>query len=215
MCGIAGVISLNDSPLEPVRRMCDAMVHRGPDDEGFYVDDQVVLGMRRLSIIDLSGGHQPVHNEDQSVWVVFNGESYNYRDLRADHITQGHQFQTASDTETIVHLYEQYGADCVKHLRGMFTFAIWDRRLRRLLVARDRLGIKPLYYAQRGPRLYFASEVKCLLQVPEIDRRLSWRAISHLFSFLSTPDDESIIAGVKKLRPGHRLLAHVWSGAAR
>jgi asparagine synthase (glutamine-hydrolysing) len=209
MCGIAGVISLNDSPieLEPVRRMCDAMVHRGPDDEGFYVDDQVALGMRRLSIIDLSGGHQPVHNEDQSVWVVFNGEIYNYRDLRDDLIARGHQFQTASDTETIVHLYEQYGADCVQHLRGMFTFAIWDRRLRRLLVARDRLGIKPLYFAQRGPRLYFASEVKCLLQVPEIDGRLSWRAIAHLFSFLSTPDDESIIAGVKKLKPGHRLLA--------
>jgi asparagine synthase (glutamine-hydrolysing) len=209
MCGIAGVITLNDSPLEldPVRRMCDAMVHRGPDDEGFYLDDHVALGMRRLSIIDLSGGHQPVHNEDQSVWVVFNGEIYNYRELRQDLIARGHQFQTASDTETIVHLYEQHGAGCVEQLRGMFAFAIWDRRLRRLLVARDRLGIKPLYYAQRGPRLYFASEVKCLLQVPEIERRLSWRALAHLFSFLSTPDDESIIAGVRKLAPGHRLIA--------
>ena len=216
MCGIAGVISLNGSPVEIdwARQMCAAIVHRGPDDEGFYGDAHVALGMRRLSIIDLEGGHQPVHNEDRSVWVVFNGEIYNYRQLRDDLLARGHTFYTASDTETIVHLYEEYGADCVTHLRGMFAFAVWDRRQRRLLLARDRLGIKPLFYARRGARLYFASEVKCLLQMPDIERRISWRATGHLFTFLSTPPDESIVAGVKKLPPAHTLIASM-SGHVR
>jgi asparagine synthase (glutamine-hydrolysing) len=209
MCGIAGVIALDGSPvrLDWVKAMCDAIVHRGPDDDGYYADGQAAIGMRRLSIIDIEGGHQPVSNEDGSVWVVFNGEIYNFADLRNDLIARGHVFRTASDTETIVHLYEQYGSDCVTHLRGMFAFAIWDRRRRSMLVARDRLGIKPLYYAQRGGRLYFASEIKSLLQVDEIEGRLNWRAVGHLFTYLSTPPDEGIVAGVRKLQPAHLLLA--------
>ncbi len=190
-----------------VKSMCGAIVHRGPDDEGFYADAQVAIGMRRLSIIDIGGGHQPVSNEDGSVWVVFNGEIYNFAELRKDLLARGHVFRTASDTETIVHLYEQHGADCVTHLRGMFAFALWDRRRRRMLIARDRLGIKPLYYAQRGGRLYFASEVKSLLQIEEIERRLNWRSVSHLFTYLSTPPGDSIVAGVRKLEPAHLLLA--------
>ena len=149
MCGIAGVMRWDGPPPTAVdaHAMCDVMVHRGPDDEGLYVGDGVALGMRRLSIIDLTTGHQPVRNEDGTVWVVFNGEIYNFKELRHDLERRGHHFYTTSDTETIVHLYEEYGADAVTHLRGMFAFAVWDARRRQLLLARERLGIKPLFYA--------------------------------------------------------------------
>jgi asparagine synthase (glutamine-hydrolysing) len=214
MCGIAGIFSFDGRPVdaEVLRRMCAVMVHRGPDDEGFYVRSDVGLGMRRLSIIDLSTGHQPVGNEDGSVWVVLNGEIYNFADLRAELERRGHAFSTATDTEVIVHLYEEYGTRCVNKLRGMFAFAVWDARRRQLLVARDRLGIKPLYYAHVDGRLFFASEVKALLQVPEIDTRLSWSAVNHLFTFLSTPRAESIVADVRKLEPGHILVATARDG---
>src|SRR5689334_5819058 len=148
MCGIAGLVSLGERvQIATVRAMCDQIRHRGPDDEGFHVDRECGIGMRRLSIIDLAGGHQPISNEDGTVWVVFNGEIYNYQELRQRLIRQGHQFQTNSDTETLIHLYEEEGVDGIAQLRGMFGYAIWDGRQRRLLVARDRFGKKPVYYA--------------------------------------------------------------------
>ncbi|MBI2469447.1 MAG: asparagine synthase (glutamine-hydrolyzing) [Candidatus Rokubacteria bacterium] len=215
MCGIAGIVSRDGAPvtLPEVRAMCDAMVHRGPDDEGFYLGAGVGLGMRRLSIIDLATGRQPVRNEDGTVWVVFNGEIYNYRELRRALEAQGHAFYTATDTETIVHLYENYGPRCVEHLRGMFAFALWDEPRRRLLLARDRLGIKPLYYADVGGRLLFASELKAIRALPGFEPELNWAAVSHLFTFLTTPRAESIVRGVRKLEPGHVLVASFGEGA--
>jgi asparagine synthase (glutamine-hydrolysing) len=211
MCGIAGILSLNGRTISPddLYAMCAALAHRGPDDEGFYLgrDKSVGLGMRRLSIIDLQTGRQPVHNEDGTVWVVFNGEIYNFRELRRKLEQHGHVFSTATDTEVIVHLYEDFGPHCVEHLRGMFAFALWDERSRTLLLARDRLGIKPLYYAEIGERLLFASELKAILQATEVERSLNWRAVSHLFTCLTTPPAESIIEGVRKLEPGHILIA--------
>ncbi|HEY7816859.1 MAG TPA: asparagine synthase (glutamine-hydrolyzing), partial [Vicinamibacteria bacterium] len=189
-----------------VAAMCDAIVHRGPDDGAVHVGPGVGLGIRRLSIIDLETGRQPIANEDGSIHLVFNGEIYNYRELRRELSGLGHRFRTESDTETIVHLYEEHGPDYVSRLRGMFAFALWDDRRKRLLLARDRLGIKPLFYAAVGERLLFASELKAILQLPEVERELSWRAVSHLLSHLSTPIDESIIRGVKKLPPGHLLI---------
>ena len=209
MCGIAGIVRWDNRPVleHEIRAMCGAMVHRGPDDEGIYLGDGVAIGMRRLSIIDLSNGHQPVSNEDGSVWIVFNGEIYNYQELRRDLITRGHSFRTNSDTETIVHLYEEYGAGCVDYLRGMFGFAIWNTRTREMLLARDRLGIKPLYYAERNGELLFASELKPILQIDGVDRSLNWQAVGHLFTYLATPGDQSIVDGVKKLEPARVAIA--------
>ncbi len=208
MCGIAGIVSFEGKPvhLDEVRRMCNAIRHRGPDDDGFYLNTGVGLGMRRLSIIDLETGRQPVHNEDGSVWVVFNGEIYNFRELRQQLEAKGHSFYTTTDTEAIVHLYEDYGPRCVDHMRGMFAFAIWDERRQRLLLARDRLGKKPLYYATVNGRLIFGSELKVMLQLPEVDTKLNWGAVSHLFSYLSTTHTDSILEGVHKLEPGHLLI---------
>ena len=171
MCGIAGMVGPTGETVDAadVRRMCRTIVHRGPDDEGTYVQGQVGLGMRRLSIIDLSGGRQPIHNEDKSIWIVFNGEIYNFPELRRDLEARGHQFYTHTDTEVIVHLYEEMGSDCVKKLRGMFAVALYDFNNRTLLLARDRLGKKPLYYALHQGRLLFGSEIKALLAVaPEL-----------------------------------------------
>jgi asparagine synthase (glutamine-hydrolysing) len=214
MCGIAGLLSLGEKPVseEEVRSMCDAMVHRGPNDAGYYAAEGVVLGMRRLSIIDLETGHQPVRNEDGSVWVVFNGEIYNFKELRPSLEQQGHRFYTDTDTEVIVHLYEQYGEACVQKMRGMFAFAIWDANRKKLMLARDRLGIKPLFYSTAGGRLAFGSELKVLLQLPEISRELSWGSVSHLFSTMCTPATESIVEGVHKLKPGHLLTASARDG---
>ncbi len=171
MCGIAGFINVlrksNDAE-QLIDRMCKVIRHRGPDDQGVWVGDGVALGMRRLAIIDLAGGHQPIFNEDQSILVVFNGEIYNYRELQKELVERGHHFRTKSDTETIVHAYEEYGDDCVKHLRGMFTFAIWDRKRQRLLAARDRFGKKPLNYYWDGQRLIFGSEIKSILPAAHI-----------------------------------------------
>ena len=209
MCGIAGIIDLDGAPIVrgDLKAMCDVMRHRGPDDEGLYVGPGAGLGMRRLSIIDLETGRQPIHNEDETVWVVLNGEIYNFRDLRKDLQSRGHDFYTRTDTESIVHLYEEYGDACVDHLRGMFAFALWDVKRRRLLLARDRLGVKPLYYATNSGRLLFASELKALLELPEVEPEINWEAASHLFTFLTTPTSESIVAGVHKLPAGHLLIA--------
>jgi asparagine synthase (glutamine-hydrolysing) len=209
MCGIAGIVNLDGRAVgrHELRVMCDALTHRGPDDEGFYVGDGVGLGMRRLSIIDLETGHQPIANEDGSVWVVFNGEIYNYRELREDLERRGHVFSTGTDTETIVHLYEEHGPGAVERLRGMFALAVWDARRRQLLLARDRLGIKPLYVADLGDRLLFASELKAILALGEVETQLDWPALSHLFAFQATPADASLVRGVRKLPPGTRLMA--------
>ena len=186
--------------------MGDSLIHRGPDEGGVHTEPGVGLGMRRLSIIDLESGHQPLANEDGSVWVVFNGEIYNYRELTADLVSRGHRFATASDTETVVHLYEEYGADCVRHLRGMFAFALWDARKQELLLARDRLGIKPLYYAQTPHGLVFGSELKALVASPWVERRIDPRALAAYLKFGYVPDPLSILEGVGKLPPGHVLL---------
>ncbi len=209
MCGLAGILSLGDRPVWPeeVRAMCSALAHRGPDDEGYFLGRGVGLGMRRLSVIDVETGRQPVRNEDGSIVAVFNGEIYNHAELRSDLERRGHRFTTATDTEVIVHLYEERGEGCVAPMRGMFAFALWDGLRRRLLLARDRLGIKPLYYAEFGDRLLFGSELKALLQLPDVPRELDWRAVGHLFTSLCTPLDQSILQGVRKLEPGHLLLA--------
>jgi asparagine synthase (glutamine-hydrolysing) len=209
VCGIAGIIRRDGAPIaeQEIRDMCGAIVHRGPDEEGVYLGDGVALGMRRLSIIDLEGGQQPISNEDGTIWIVFNGEIYNYRELRRDLERAGHRFRTDSDTETIVHLYEEMGARCVERLRGMFGFAIWNERRQELLLARDRLGIKPLYYTERGGELLFASELKPILRLPHVARSVDWAAAHHLFTFLSTPSTRSIVDGIAKLPPAHVAIA--------
>ena len=210
MCGICGVFNFGTGePADPValKRATDAMAHRGPDDEGFHLDGALGLGNRRLSIIDLPGGHQPIANEDESVWITFNGEIYNYRDLRPDLLARGHQFRTNSDTETILHLYEEYDLSFLDHLRGMFAFAIWDSRKRRLLLARDRLGVKPLFYRLEPGRLAFASELRTLRELlprpPEIDPQ----SIYDFFGFRYIPAPRTFYRGVEKLLPGHFLVA--------
>jgi asparagine synthase (glutamine-hydrolysing) len=209
MCGIAGILSLDGRPVatEDIASMCSTIEHRGPDDSGFFVRDSIGLGMRRLSIIDLHSGHQPLSNEDGTVWVVFNGEIYNFPSLREDLIDRGHILATRTDTEVIVHLYEEHGADLVDHLRGMFAFALWDVRQKRLLLGRDRLGIKPLYYADFGDRLVFASELKAILQLPGVEREFDWMAVNHIFTNLTTPSSQSIIRRIRKLEPAHVLTA--------
>jgi asparagine synthase (glutamine-hydrolysing) len=193
MCGIAGFVDspvavplMADDATARVRQMCDVIRHRGPDDEGFRIEPGVALGMRRLSIIDVAGGHQPIANEDGTVWIVFNGEVYNFRELRAELEAQGHRFSTSTDTEAIVHAYEQWGTDAIRRLRGMFGLAIWDSRTRTLLLARDRVGIKPLYYSVAGGRLRFGSELKSLLCDPDLPVEIDVDALDHYLSFLYT-----------------------------
>jgi asparagine synthase (glutamine-hydrolysing) len=186
-----------------VRKMCASITRRGPDDEGYYFSPHVGLGMRRLAIIDVRSGQQPVHNEDESIWVVFNGEIYNYRDLQTQLESRGHVLRTSSDTECLVHLYEDFGDDFVSHLRGMFAFAIWDSRQEKLLLGRDRLGIKPLYYSEQGNDIVFGSELKCLLSVPEFPRRINQRAVSEYFSYKYVPGPMTIYEQVVELPPAH------------
>jgi asparagine synthase (glutamine-hydrolysing) len=214
MCGIAGFVDRTPQLVSGsgpsagaalVRAMCDVIRHRGPDDDGVFVGDGAAIGMRRLSIIDLAGGHQPIRNEDGSIWVVFNGEIYNYRELRAELLARGHLFATDTDTETIVHAYETWGEDAFSRLRGMFGIALWDRRRRTLLLVRDRVGIKPLHYAACGDRLYFGSEIKSILAAGALDRTLNAAALEHYLSFLYTPADSTIFEGIQKLPPGHLL----------
>lgn len=203
MCGIAGILT-GGRPVSKaeVKQMCDTIVHRGPDDEGFYAAGTVGLGMRRLSIIDLSGGRQPVHNEDQNVWVVFNGEIYNFLDLRAELEAQGHRFYTHSDTETIVHAYEEFGDDFVKKLRGMFAIALYDVRRKRLVLARDRMGKKPLFYAQSDGELLFGSEIKTIAAVaPQLLDATDTRAMLSYFRFGYVQDPATPFLNIKKLPP--------------
>ena len=208
MCGIAGIVGTeSDLVIEAgvIHRMCQTIVHRGPDDEGIYVRGAVGLGMRRLSIIDLASGHQPIHNEDKTVWIVFNGEIYNFIQLRRELEEAGHHFYTNTDTEAIVHLYEEFGAGCVQKLRGMFAFALYDERRRKLLLSRDRLGKKPLHYAVSNGRLLFGSEIKALLEVAPELREVSQESLLQYFSFGYIPDPHTAFVQIKKLPPGYLL----------
>src|SRR4051812_33623097 len=200
MCGIAGYLSFTEqnADLSVVRSMCSQIRHRGPDDEGTYVDGKCGIGMRRLSIIDLSTGHQPISNEDGSVWIVFNGEVYNYQELRRELIAKGHRFRTNSDTETIIHLYEEEGTAGIARLRGMFAYAIWDARKRKLLLARDRFGKKPLYYSVLPAGIFFGSELKCL-RAAGVPLDIDDEALKLYFRFSYIPDPYSAYKGVKKL----------------
>ena len=209
MCGICG--QLNDDPGRPadralLERMNTAMRHRGPDSDGYHLAENAGLAMRRLAIIDLQTGEQPIANEDHTVWVVLNGEIYNFPELRADLESRGHIFRTHTDTEVIVHLYEEEGADCVKRLRGMFAFAVWDSRRRQLVLARDRLGKKPLYYCEHDGAFLFASELKCLLEVPGLPRDINLAAIHHYLSLQYIPDPMTVLSSVHRLAPAHVLV---------
>lgn len=209
MCGIAGIYNYaNERPVNPavLKQMTDVIAHRGPDDDGFLIQGRVGLGHRRLSIIDVAGGHQPIFNEDGTVAIVFNGEIYNYQELAQLVEARGHKLQTRSDTETIVHLYEEFGESAVAMLRGMFAFAIWDGRKQTMLLARDRLGKKPLYYADYKGRLLFGSEAKCIIADPEIPRDIDPEALADYFSFLAIPAPKSIFKYARKLRPAHYLV---------
>lgn len=206
MCGICGIFEFNGMGVDRrvLKKMSDVVRHRGPDDEGFFFDGNVGLGHRRLSIIDLKTGKQPIHNEDESIWIVYNGEIYNYLELKKQLEKKSHRFYTQTDTEVILHLYEDFGDFCVKKLRGMFAFAIWDGNKRKLLLARDRLGIKPLYYACND-NLIFGSEIKSILQFPEIKRKVNLKALYYYLRFFYTPTPETLLVGIKKLPPGHIL----------
>jgi asparagine synthase (glutamine-hydrolysing) len=209
MCGICGIFEFyrrDPIPEAVVRRMNDTIVHRGPDDEGIYVWEGIGFGFRRLSIIDLSGGHQPISNEDGRIWVMLNGEIYNYPELRQDLVSRGHQFRTRSDTESIVHLYEEYGEDCFRRLRGMFAIALWDSRERKLLLARDRVGKKPLFYARDDKRILFGSELKALLAANGMPRAIDKEALADYFAFGYVPAPKTIYKAVRKVLPGHYLV---------
>ena len=208
MCGICGRLNFDrEDSVSPVilKAMADAIRHRGPDDEGYYVAGPVGLGFRRLSIIDLSTGHQPICNEDGSVWIVFNGEIYNYQDLRQDLLSKGHVFQSRTDTEVIVHLYEEFGEACVNKLRGMFAFAIWDGRDQTLMLARDRVGIKPLYYRLAENSIIFGSEIKAILADPEVESNVQPEMIDRFLTFGYLPGEETLFQNICKLAPGSCL----------
>jgi asparagine synthase (glutamine-hydrolysing) len=212
MCGICGVVGYGWQAGEDagvLRAMRDAMHHRGPDDAGEYFSDdgRVALGHRRLSIVDLSAaGHQPMSNEDGTVWIVFNGEVYNHLELRPGLEARGHRYRSATDTETLIHLYEEDGVDMLHKLRGMFSFAIWDERRQRLFAARDRVGIKPFYFTQAGGRFIFGSEIKALAEHPAVSLDLDVEALYHYLTFMTTPAPSTLFAGISKLPAGHRLL---------
>src|SRR5438552_6548504 len=208
MCGIVGIVRNDAAPIDRdlLARMSEAIRHRGPDDDGFYLTDRAGLAMRRLSIIDLKSGQQPIHNQDRTAWIVFNGEIYNYLELRKRLEELGHEFYTDSDTEAIIHAYDQFGTDCPKYLRGMFAFAIWDERERSLFLARDRVGKKPLLYSQSNRQLIFASEFSALVLHPDVSRDVDFEAIHHYLSFICVPAPLTAYRSIRKLEPGHWLL---------
>ena len=209
MCGICGVFNVSShAPIDEghLSRMLQSMNHRGPDDHGLYINEQIGLGSTRLSIIDLAGGKQPISNEDKTLWIVFNGEIYNYRELTTFLKKRGHQFSTNSDTEVILHLYEEFGLDSIQHLNGMFAFAIWDSRKEQVVIARDRMGIKPLYYTEAEGQLLFGSEMKVLLAHPHVKRQIDPISLNEYLSFEYVPTPRTILAGIFRLEPGHFLV---------
>ncbi|HEX7774375.1 MAG TPA: asparagine synthase (glutamine-hydrolyzing), partial [Pyrinomonadaceae bacterium] len=207
MCGIVGIVRNDGKPVDEqlLARMNDAIRHRGPDEDGFYINGSAGLAMRRLAIIDLKSGQQPIHNADRSSWIVFNGEIYNYLELREKLEKLGHTFYTNSDTEAIVHAYDQFGTDCPNHLRGMFAFAIWNERKQELFLARDRVGKKPVLYADVNGQLIFGSEFSALLLHPDISRDIEPEALDYYLSFMCIPAPLTAYRAIRKLEPGHWL----------
>ena len=208
MCGITGFVYNSDRAVERdvLERMNCAIEHRGPDEDGFYIKENVGLAMRRLSIIDLAGGQQPMHTEDRTKWIVYNGEIYNYRELREDLDKRGHTFYTNSDTEAIVHLYDEFGEGCLEYLRGMFAFAIWDESDQSLFIARDRVGKKPLLYShQPNGDLIYGSEFRAVLEHPSVSRDVDLGAIDSYLTYLCVPAPETAFQSIRKLEPGHWL----------
>lgn len=207
MCGITGKYNFQtEEPVSPelIRAMTDKIVYRGPDDQGVYTDGNIGLGHRRLSILDLSElGHQPMGSEDGTIWIVFNGEIYNFQTVRADLISKGHTFKSECDTEVIICLYQEYGEDCLKYLRGMFAFAIWDQNTSTLFLARDRIGKKPLFYYYDGKTFIFASEIKSILEDPLVRREMNYQAFYDYFKYLYVPDPKTIYKNIYKLEPGY------------
>ena len=209
MCGIVGKYNFGRGTLvdeDLIKKMCSQIVHRGPDDEGIYVKDCVGLGMRRLSIIDLEGGHQPVFNEDKTIVIVYNGEAYNFLGLRKLLEKKGHRFYTKTDTEVLVHAYEEYGIDFIENIRGMFAFALWDDRKKRLILARDRMGKKPLYYTEKNGTLWFCSEIKSMLVDPQVERMVDFQSLDYYLTFNYIPAPMTIFQGIKKLPPATVLI---------
>jgi asparagine synthase (glutamine-hydrolysing) len=209
MCGICGIFSFEKgASIQPgvIRQMTQVLTHRGPDDEGIYINKNIGLGHRRLSIIDLTTGHQPISNQDGTLWIVYNGEVYNYLELMDKLKSLGHIFKTRSDTETIIHAYEEWGDDFVNRLRGMFAFAIWDEKNNKLLLARDRLGIKPLHYMIDRNRIVFGSEIKSILQDPMVKKEVDFEALEDYFTYLYVRAPRTMFKGIKKLLPGHVLI---------
>src|SRR5215471_10110856 len=209
MCGICGIFESSGEPVverATLKSMADTIRHRGPDDDGFYHSGGVGLAHRRLSIIDLEGGHQPLSNEDGTIWIVFNGEIYNFKELNQRYLASGHTFRTRSDTETIVHLYEELGEACFAQLRGMFGLALWDGRKKKLILARDRIGKKPLFYSWDGRRLLFGSEIKAVLAAGGVSQEIDLQAFADYFSFLYVPAPKTIYRSVRKLQAAHYLV---------
>jgi asparagine synthase (glutamine-hydrolysing) len=206
MCGIAGIWQEHGTVDRALLdSMCDVIRHRGPDDSGVYIDDHIGLGNRRLSIIDIDGGHQPISNAEKTHWIVYNGELYNYRELRSELEEKGYRFQTASDTEVVLGAFDIWGANCVKRFNGIFAFAIWDTKNRRLFLARDHLGIKPLYYWAGDGKLVFGSEIKSIIKDPGVSRELDVESLDSFLTYRYVPSPKTLIKGVQKLPPGHRL----------
>ncbi len=213
MCGIAGIIDISSSPQKPLmEKMCGIMKHRGPDGEGYYMEGAVALGHRRLSIIDLESGKQPMSNEDGTIWITYNGEVYNFPELKKELQEKGHKFKTRSDTETIVHAYEEYGVKCLEKLRGMFAFGIWDDKKKRLFLARDRLGKKPLYYFSDSKKFIFASELKAILQDKRVNREINSKAVADYLTYNYIPFPETIFKGIYKLPPAHFMTVKIVPG---
>jgi len=209
MCGICGILYFGrERNVEEalLRKMCASIIHRGPDDEGILIDKNIGIGIRRLSIIDLTAGHQPIHNEDETVWIICNGEIYNYKEIRKELKEAGHRFYTNSDTEVIVHLYEEFGENCVQRLNGMFAFSIWDKRKKRLFAARDRLGVKPFYYSIDKEKFIFGSEIKAILEDKEINREVDPQALNDYLTFRYVPCPLTMFKGIRKLPPGHLII---------
>ena len=219
MCGICGQFNYrNGNPVEKnlIHSMSRQLIHRGPDDQGYYVEGAVGLGMRRLSIIDLTTGHQPMSNEQGTIWIVFNGEIYNFEDLRRELQARGHVFRTKSDTETIIHAYEEWGLDAIRKLNGMFGLALWDSNKHELILARDPFGIKPLYYADLKGRLLFGSEIKSIMVEPTLQRTVDLAALDDFLTFTFVPSPHTLFEGIKKLPPGRcitRIIGWINSGA--
>lgn len=204
MCGIAGFAGLNDKDL--LGKMCDVISHRGPNDKGYFLDKDIGLGNRRLSIIDIKGGHQPIHNEDESIWITFNGEIYNFLELKKELESKGHKFYTNSDTEVIIHTYEEYGYSFVEKLRGIFAFAIWDDTKKQLLLVRDRLGVKPLYYTIFDGKILFGSEIKSILQYNGVKRKINFKALNYFLTLRYVPGPDTIFDKIHKLQPSNILI---------